>query len=58
MTIQSYRTYKVTEDDERAAIEAALDGAPVRFNITEGHVLHIAQAEREARKRRLRRNLR
>lgn len=47
------RTEPITDDDNRRAVADALDGAPLRFELTEGHIVHIERAEREARQRRI-----
>ena len=52
------RTEPITDDDYRRAVAAALDGAPLRFELTEGHIVHIEEAEREARRGRTNRQRR
>ena len=52
------RSERITDDDYRRAIADALDGAPLRLSLTEGHIVHIEEAEREARKSRIKRRRR
>lgn len=52
------RTEPIADDDYRRAVAEALDGASLRFELTEGHIVHIEQAEREARDRRNKRQRR
>ena len=54
----TYTTRKVTEEDVLRALEKGLEGAPLRFSLTDGQVSHLAGSARRARTRRVRRQLR
>lgn len=52
------RTEPINDEEFRLAVADALDVAPLRFQLTEGHIVHIERAEREARRRRISRQSR
>ena len=54
----TYTTRKVTEEDVLRALEKGLEGAPLRFSLTDGQVEHLTNSARKARTRRVRRQLR
>lgn len=54
----TYTTRKVTEDDVLRALEKGLEGAPLRFSLTDGQVAHLTSSAKRARTRRVRRQLR
>lgn len=54
----TYTTRKVTEEDMLRALEKGLEGAPLRFSLTDGQVEHLASSARKARLRRIRRQRR
>ena len=54
----NYTTRKVKEEDVLRALEKGLEGAPLRFSLTDGQVAHLTGSARRARTRRIRRQLR
>ena len=54
----TYTTRKVTEEDVLRALEKGLEGAPLRFSLTDGQVEHLTSSARKARLRRIRRQMR
>lgn len=54
----TYMTRKVTEEDVLRALEKGLEGAPLRFSLTDGQVAHLTNSARTARPHRIRRQVR
>ena len=53
----TYTTRKVKEEDVLRALEKGLEGAPLRFSLTDGQVAHLTSSAKRARMRRVRRQL-
>ena len=52
------RIEPISDDDLRRVAARALADAPLRFELTEGHVAHIEHEERKAHRRRTKRQRR